>query len=67
MITYDGDYFEETAQLTDTDVADGVGCQAMPFPSSSTTLSSSTMISRSMPIANAILSIGLALFLFNNV
>ena len=67
VITYDGDYFEETAQLTDTDVADGVGCQAMPFPSSSTTLSSSTMISRSMPIANAILSIGLALFLFNNV
>ena len=61
--TYDGDYLEETTQLSDTDVADGVGCLTMPFPSSTTVLSSSTMTTSFMPVASVFLSIGLAMFL----
>jgi len=35
VITYEGDYFDEYFEVTSTDVADGVGCEALPFPSSS--------------------------------
>lgn len=63
LITYEGSYFEEKIQLSDTDVADGEGCDAMPFPSSATILSSTTLTLNFEPILTLVASLSLALFL----
>ena len=63
LITYEGSYFEEKIQLSDTDVADGEGCDAMPFPSSATILSSTTLTVNFEPILTLVASLSLALFL----
>lgn len=63
LITYEGNYFEEKIQLYDTDVADGVECQAMNFPANLTILSPAMLTVNFMPVLTAVSSISLALYL----
>jgi glucose/arabinose dehydrogenase len=64
LITYDGDYFEERIEVSDVDVADGVGCRAVPFPSLASIVSSSTFLRvKFMPIVLGVASLCLSMFL----
>ena len=61
LITYHGDYFDETIDVIGTDVADGVGCQALPFPLNVTVQSASTVSVNEVQMATAAISLFLVL------
>jgi len=61
LITYHGDYFDEIIDVIGTDVADGVGCQALPFPVNVTVQSASTVSVNEVQMATAAISLFLVL------